>query len=207
MPGQKPLTATEAADRIAKRHRQQKRSQAEDADQDTDAPLYTCESCGCHDFDFVRTTTMCKTERHELECTCGHTDLAACREFSIERETEEVAPLDEEHRPDFSDSETTDGDERSEEDEHEVNCQQCVEHAADQDWAVQAEDWQEDPDSLHCEVRCAECGHEIEFGYSHEDRGGRIWPVESSDFNPYKTWPEERFKGDWQRRGWLRPPG
>lgn len=54
-------------------------------------------------------------------------------------------------------------------------------------------------------LRCDNCYREIEFGWSHPDRGGRIWPVEASCFNPWKSWPEPRYRKSWQRRGWLRP--
>ena len=51
-------------------------------------------------------------------------------------------------------------------------------------------------------VVCDKCGHEIEFGWSHADRGGRVWPVECSDHNPGLSFPEERFEEAWKRRGW-----
>ncbi len=53
-------------------------------------------------------------------------------------------------------------------------------------------------------VYCCECNHEIEFGYSHPE-GGRIWPCESKDFNPWKTCPIGRYAQAWQKRGWIRP--
>lgn len=56
-------------------------------------------------------------------------------------------------------------------------------------------------------VRCDNCGREIEFGWSHPDRGGRIWPVEASCFNPWKSWPEPRYRRAWKQRKWLRPEG
>jgi hypothetical protein len=59
------------------------------------------------------------------------------------------------------------------------------------------------------EIRCFQCDHEAEFGWSHPPRrgglGGRIWPCKSADFNPLKCFPEPRFVKEWGRRGWLRP--
>ena len=55
-------------------------------------------------------------------------------------------------------------------------------------------------------VICAGCDREIEFGWSHPNRGGRIWPVERSGFNPWKCWPEPRYRKIWAQRGWLRSP-
>ena len=52
-------------------------------------------------------------------------------------------------------------------------------------------------------VNCASCDREIEFGWSYPDRGGRIFPVECSDFLPGKIWPEPRYLDSWQQKGWL----
>jgi len=51
-------------------------------------------------------------------------------------------------------------------------------------------------------VRCAHCDREIKFGWSHPERGGRIWPVEAACYNPWKSWPEARY-----RKGWPPRPG
>ena len=52
-------------------------------------------------------------------------------------------------------------------------------------------------------VNCAGCDREIEFGWSQSNRGGRIFPVECSDFIPGKFWPELRYLDSWQQKGWL----
>ena len=49
-------------------------------------------------------------------------------------------------------------------------------------------------------VHCDGCDREIEFGWSHPDRGGRIWPVECEGFNPWKSWPDPRFKESWTKK-------
>jgi len=53
-------------------------------------------------------------------------------------------------------------------------------------------------------VNCADCDREIEFGWSQPNRGGRIYPVECSDFFPEKVWPDPKYVNVWQQRGWLR---
>jgi hypothetical protein len=53
-------------------------------------------------------------------------------------------------------------------------------------------------------VNCAECDREIEFGWSQPNRGGRIYPVECSDFIPENVWPDPKYVNAWQQRGWLR---
>lgn len=62
-----------------------------------------------------------------------------------------------------------------------------------------------DQESREVFVLCWGCKRDIEFGWSRENRRGRIWPVESSDFNPRKKWPEPRYKESWSEKGWLMP--
>ncbi len=52
-------------------------------------------------------------------------------------------------------------------------------------------------------VNCASCDREIEFGWSHPNRGGGIFPAECSDFVPGEIWPEPRYLKSWQQKGWL----
>jgi hypothetical protein len=53
-------------------------------------------------------------------------------------------------------------------------------------------------------VNCASCDREIEFGWSEPNCGGRIYPVECSDFIPGEIWPEPRYLDSWQQKHWLR---
>jgi hypothetical protein len=53
-------------------------------------------------------------------------------------------------------------------------------------------------------VNCAGCDREIEFGWSQPNRGGRIYPVECSDFIPGEVWADPKYIDVWQQRGWLR---
>jgi hypothetical protein len=53
-------------------------------------------------------------------------------------------------------------------------------------------------------VNCADCDREIEFGWSQPNRGGRIFPVECSDFLPGEIWPEPRYLDSWHQKHWLR---
>ena len=61
-----------------------------------------------------------------------------------------------------------------------------------------------DSESDEFYVNCAGCDREIEFGWSEPDRGGRIFPVECSDFIPGKYWPEPRYLDSWRQKHWLR---
>lgn len=76
------------------------------------------------------------------------------------------------------------------------------------DWEIEGsfpEGEELDLDSVEFFVNCADCDREIEFGWSHPDRMGRIWPAECSDFNPWKSWPEPRYRENWKNKNWLRP--
>ena len=53
-------------------------------------------------------------------------------------------------------------------------------------------------------VNCAGCDREIEFGWSEPNRGGGIFPVECSDFNPEGIWPEPRYLDSWHQNHWLK---
>ena len=61
-----------------------------------------------------------------------------------------------------------------------------------------------DSESDEFYVNCAGCDREVEFGWSQPDRGGRIFPVECTDFVPGKFWPEPRYFDSWQQKHWLR---
>jgi len=62
----------------------------------------------------------------------------------------------------------------------------------------------DDPESDEFYVNCAGCDREIEFGWSQPDRGGRIFPVECSDFIPGEYWPEARYLDSWRQKHLLR---
>jgi hypothetical protein len=85
-----------------------------------------------------------------------------------------------------------------------VYCDECLERADDLSWESH-EDGEPDIDDEQFYVRCAGCERNIEFGWSHPDRGGRIWPAECADFNLWKSWPEPRYSETWAAKNWLRP--
>lgn len=213
---EEPLTAAEGADRVAKRYRRKSKTRGRDvSDESADAeedenstPHYTCENCGSHVFLFIRSIDERRTVHAELGCSCGATDIAAMRVEAQTRTWTLVGRLDAEHSPDYDDEEHGERaveNEEWEELESGFYCEECFREACSGDWETEElEEWEEIEESEYAEVRCAECDHEIEFGYSHLE-GGRIWPCESSDFNPWLTWPEQRFIESWKRRGWLRP--
>jgi len=202
------LTAKEGADRVAQRYREMRR-QGTELDEDEDGPGYQCEHCGGDTFDVANTYKVKRSLKYTLACTCGETDVAAEREVEEWEGLKYIGTLDDVHRVDRWDRE--DSFDREEVDEDvDVHCDQCHSAFVDDPHA----EWEfvpsEEPDeavedSDDYEVYCTGCGHEVEFGWSHENRGGRIWPCEARDFNPWRCFAEERFVEDWKRRGWLRP--
>jgi hypothetical protein len=57
-----------------------------------------------------------------------------------------------------------------------------------------------DPESDEFYVACASCDREIEFGWSGPEHGGRIFPVECSDFVPREYRSEPRYWDSWQKK-------
>jgi hypothetical protein len=198
----KQLTASEAADIVAERYRS--RSDEEKEDSNEEAPTFTCENCGCHNFRVVREFEISRTFIKTLNCTCedGDEEIAGEITTAYTEAMREISWLDEDHHwDDCLDKETIDTDE--DKINSEINCQKCFDEADETDWHVNETDFEDD--KYEYWVECSECDHKIEFGWSHPERGGRIWPCEASDFNPWKSWPEPRYKEAWEKRGWRRP--
>ena len=203
------LSAEKGADRVAERYYQLKKAgptvnQDEDMSNDEDyesTPKYTCENCGVHEFIVYYTFEDNQTVLENLPCACGKSDIAAILEFILTRKHEWKGQLNAEHRVHYDEK---DYELEREADRPDITCQNCFENADSSDWEPEDNDeWEKNEDSEFFEVRCAECDHEIEFGWSHLE-GGRIWPCESSDFNPKKCFPESRFYDAWKRRDWIR---
>jgi len=168
---------------------------------------FTCATCGdTHigvEYSYTHVTPVVQT----IPCTCGAASdgIAASLTYIVETSMQESGELDETHhwRADMKEKlDTTRGGT-----EYVAFCSACAERAGDLDWegddvpdpneiAIVDEEWR---------VYCAGCNRDIEFWWSHPGRGGRIWPVECSDFNPWKSWPEPRYDVLWRDRGWVRP--
>jgi len=173
---------------------------------ETEDFLFTCKDCESHDLYVEKLHSVTTHLTETLSCKCGAADdgIATERRSHVVTAYVSWGPLDEEHRCEFDEGcEVEDGGEQ-EEDEYEVFCNKCLENAQDGDWETEQED-ENDEDSYEFYVKCSGCDREIEFGWSHPDRGGRIWPSECSDFNPWMSWPEPRYVEKWKQKNWLRP--
>lgn len=166
---------------------------------------FRCKDCGSRKLYVEHEYSITEEILETLECNCeDDNDFAAQRMTYVTTTYLDVMALDEDHR--LGDTEDSDELETTEEEgDLEVQCFNCVENAKEGDWTVEVESSDVDEDSVEFYVRCAGCGREIEFGWSHSERGGRIWPAECSDFNPWKSWPEPRYRTKWLERGWIRP--
>jgi len=167
--------------------------------------IFTCKDCGSHNLRVVQQYEKnfnCKSELKCFDdCENGH-ELAAIREFQRIDSLHSWGWLEEDHH--YSSEEEEIIESESGDENLEVFCEDCFEDADADDWDY---DEELDDDEYECEVYviCDGCDREIEFGWSHPDRGGRIWPAECDDFNPWKCWPEPRYKDVWATKNWLRP--
>lgn len=166
--------------------------------------LFTCKNCGSHDLRIEWEYAVIHHCKQTLPCDCGKTidGIAAQYDYDIVRSYRYMGFLDETHHWEKEESEMLD--EEKGEDNLEVFCNECYETAED-DWQDEDGESEKDPDSTEFYVYCDGCDREIEFGWSHPDRGGRIWPAECTDFNPWKSWPEPRYRESWAKKNWLRP--
>lgn len=174
--------------------------------------LFTCKECGCHDLVVKEYGTIIESLTATQECTCekGQDGLAYERHYDLFTPYLESYYLDEDHH--FNEKASDHGyefeeelEEPWEEDiEENIYCEDCYDPTGECD--IEEDNFQElEVIEREFYVACADCEREIEFGWSHPNRGGRIWPAECTDFNPWKCWPELRYREKWKKKGWLRP--
>jgi hypothetical protein len=159
-----------------------------------------------------RSKAMIDHQPWEFTCkTCGGNNLTVTRIWTIlagpdSESWQEWGPLDADHLWRFEFKEKI---EQNEDDE--VERGDFGEYAED-DSASEPEEYEtfepeSDPESDEFFVNCSNCDREIEFGWSQPNRGGRIFPVECSDFIPGEIWPEPRYLDSWKQKHWLRTGG
>jgi hypothetical protein len=209
------MTAEDGADRVAERriHNGVRPSIPERdlepvEDDELATPMFSCEQCGGHEFIFSRTWDSQQVLQRRLPCACGQADFAIEQKVLVTTQHVRIGRLGADHRVAWKEGEEefdgacTDEETDREVEEEEIGCERCA-RATDGEFEIVEEVDTQDVDE-HCELHCASCDHEIEFGYSHAE-GGRVWPVESVDFIPWRTFPVERFREAWAQRGWLKP--
>jgi hypothetical protein len=146
---------------------------------------FTCKTCGGHSLTVSRTWTILAGPDSESWQEWGPLEANHLWHFEFKEKIEkEKDRYDEVERWDFG--EYAKDDSSSKPEEYEIFEQES------------------DPESDEFYVNCASCDREIEFGWSQPNRGGRIFPVECSDFIPGEIWPEPRYLDSWQQKHWLR---
>ena len=147
---------------------------------------FTCKTCGDHKLTVTRIWTILAGPASERWQEWG--PLEADHHWHYEfKELVDEKPEKEAELGDFG--EFVDDDSASEPEEYEIF------------------EPENNPESDEFYVNCANCDREIEFGWSQPNRGGRIFPVECSDFIPGKYWPEPRYLDSWRQKNWLRKGG
>lgn len=166
---------------------------------------FTCKDCGGHNLN-VRAYGRAKmTVSETQDCDCGYGDggLSFERTYDLHTPFEELYMLDEEGHFNKKLDEDIDSSEKDDE-ETNIYCHDCYDPEEELTYD------EGDPNSHKKEyeeyfVECADCQREIEFGWSHSNRGGRIWPAERKDFSPWRCWPEPRYIEEWRKKNWLNP--
>ncbi len=168
--------------------------------------LFTCKDCGGHDLIVILHGTIVREVTETQDCDCGNDEsgLAYQRNYHLHIPYVKSFLLDENHRFEEKLEEEYETPEKGEDVESIIYCGDCYDpnYEGDIDEDDQSNDEIED---LECFVECDNCKREIEFGWSHSDRGGRIWPAECTDFNPWICWPEPRYREIWRKKNWLNP--
>jgi hypothetical protein len=167
--------------------------------------MFTCKDCGSHELNVILYCDRKFYCKEELECfdNCSnYGELAAIKEYQRIDSYECWGPLDEDHH--FTQEEENIVETLREDENFQIFCNCCYETADPRQWNFYEESDDDDYENEFY-VHCGDCDREIEFGWSHPDRGGRIWPVECEDFNPWKCWPEPRYRENWAKKNWIRP--
>jgi hypothetical protein len=164
---------------------------------------FRCIECGSSNFDVIKEFLSGFSYIESYPCHCGRASQAATRECIERAFYQSIGLLKEDHRFSLDDTEKIEKI-ATQNEEFDIVCHECFNEAVEGDLKVEARKEAREED-VEFYVRCAQCGREIEFGWSQPDRGGEIWPVDSRDFEPQKIWPEPRFSENWVKRGWLKP--
>lgn len=172
----------------------------------SDEYLFTCKECGSHELKVVCRYKVDEEYNNILPCTCGgeNDGLAAEQTIYVTIDYEDYGYLDEDHRWEVE-YEREELDRCRYDEEPDVYCQECFENYCEDYYLESLDEEDVINESTEFWVYCSGCQKEIEFGWSHPYRGGRIWPSECVDFNPWKCWPEPRYQESWRKKNWLRP--
>ncbi|MCJ7582427.1 MAG: hypothetical protein MUP98_18080 [Candidatus Aminicenantes bacterium] len=169
--------------------------------------LFTCKKCSSHDVLVASLYKILEGHKRILPCKCGTSSsgIAAIQSYSFEKHYEDYGYLSQNHQWEFIHRNNLIDQKEVDQDFH-LQCSKCflLYEIDRQEWRSYFEKKALLEESVEFHVSCGGCGHEIEFGWSHPERAGDIWPVECVDFDPEKVWPEPRFRERWDQKGWIR---
>lgn len=180
----------------------------EDDLEEDEVAFFECKHCGSRTLLFTYLVDVHTTYESTLPCQCGKEDQAVYRREQVITRLEETGYVTQDRHSQVEDSEILEEIERIVEDE-EISCARCYEEYGQEShlWEdVSEPEVDSDNDAADLTIRCGGCDREIEFGYSHANKQGRIFLGEDdSDFNPWRTFPDPKYIEKWRARGWLRP--
>ena len=167
--------------------------------------IFKCKHCGSTELYVERESAIKKEYVDTLECTCKlSNEFAAQRIYTVTTRYQERMELEDYHRIGQVFDEVENLGSEKEEIGYDVGCCVCYEDG-EEVWSTKMKSSEIEEDSIEVYVRCTGCDQEIEFGWSHPGRGGRVWPAKCSGFNPWLCWPEPRYYDKWIEKGWIRP--
>jgi len=178
----------------------------EDDLEENEVAFFKCAECGSRVLDVVQAIDVTESVESVLPCTCGEEEQAAVRTERVTRCIENSGYLRGDRHIVIEEREEID--ELDREEETQITYQRCYEMCKDQNhlWDQVDREEDEDEEGADLTITCGGCGREIEFGYSHPNKQGRIFlGNDDSDFNPWKTFPDDKYVDKWEGRGWLRP--
>jgi hypothetical protein len=143
---------------------------------------FTCKSCGGHNLVVTHVWNILAGIQSERWQEWGPLEDNHHWQYEFKERVEENTD-DEVQRGDFGEYEEDDSSSEAEE------------------YEVFEPETSRESDEIY--VNCGNCDREIEFGWSHPDRRGLIYPVEFSDFDPSTIWPDPKYVDVWLQRGWL----
>ena len=178
----------------------------EDKLEENEVGFFKCKDCGSRSLEV--TLIIEKTEIREsvLPCQCGSEENAGYLRERIVAQEQHSGYVKQDRHIHIEDCEKLDDLDHEVEDEQ-IICERCYKKCKDQPqlWYVTNSEVDEG-DDFDLTITCNGCDREIEFGYSHPNKQGRIFLGEDDrDFNPWLTFPDPKYIEKWKERNWFRP--
>lgn len=171
-----------------------------------DKEFFTCKYCGSHELMVKEYYKVAKSLTEIQKCNCGRSNngLAYQSNYTLYIPGVDFYRLDYDHRFDESADGFHEDVEEPRMGDFRVNvyCRHC--YNPNGDFEIRENDPLDiEVGDVEFYVVCANCGREIEFGWTYSGRDVLIWPVECADFDPLSCTPEPRYRDKWLKRGWL----